>query len=107
MCRFRNSGDTAPHDSRAGTLIAFQLSDSLTGFHGSSRVEHKSRGERSTTARSTRTGHGRVRYFVNLLRDAMQSTSNTLRLCVLLVACGAVMFGIIELLRVVPFARFA
>lgn len=48
-----------------------------------------------------------MRYFVNLLRDAMQSTSNTLRLCVLLVACGAVMFGIIELLRVVPFARFA
>lgn len=58
---------------------------------------------RRDTAQS-RWGQGRVRDFVELLRDAMQSTGNTLRLCLLLLVCGAVMFGVIHL---APFIRFA
>jgi hypothetical protein len=46
-----------------------------------------------------------VRDFVDLLREAMQSTSKTLRLCLLLLFCGAAVFGVIQLVELVPFVR--
>lgn len=46
-----------------------------------------------------------MRDFVDLLREAMQSTSKTLRLCLLLLFCGAAAFGVIQLGQLVPFLR--
>jgi hypothetical protein len=46
-----------------------------------------------------------MRDFVDLLREAMQSTSKTLRLCLLLLMCSAAAFGLMQLVQLVPFVR--